>query len=455
MNAGQRTLLVVDDSLTIRRVIELWIGKDGWRLVFAGTGGEAIDLVLRGGVDAILLDYLLPDRTAEEVLCALERTAAGARIPVLVVTAKRDAVRQALLAHPQVVDVLGKPFTREHLRQGLAGIGRPPTAEVAPPLVPAPAAPRPAAEAAAAPPTAAFSCRLDGVPPLGILARSFAGSSGRLRIERAGDAWDLWWNGTGLAVAGADAVAGIAAAAAATAPGGGTATWHPGPPPAAAARFFPPWAVAMAHARASADPMRAMAALPSLEVVPRRRLRLGRDEAELLDPVERRVWCAIDGMTALAGVAERAAQPSFTICLAVARLADAGLVSIDPPAHPAMRSVVLVDGDVEFLHRPLARLLAGRARPLRLVGREQGDAREISALLQEVEPIAALINPVACPEVEQVLAACREDPVLSGMRIAIVHDVPAGEAARRSAGALHLDKPFTIDAAEPLLAADA
>ncbi|AJS58437.1 response regulator transcription factor [Paenibacillus sp. IHBB 10380] len=80
-----RRILVVDDEKKIRDVISSYLLKEGYEIVEAQTGKEAIELVNRGTIDFIILDLMLPDISGEEVCQVLRQEHST---PILMLTAK-------------------------------------------------------------------------------------------------------------------------------------------------------------------------------------------------------------------------------------------------------------------------------------------------------------------------------------------------------------------------------
>ena len=60
MTAPRRTILVVDDDVVLRQVLELWLTDQGHRVIGAGSAETAYDLVAAERPDALLLDSQLP-----------------------------------------------------------------------------------------------------------------------------------------------------------------------------------------------------------------------------------------------------------------------------------------------------------------------------------------------------------------------------------------------------------
>jgi DNA-binding response OmpR family regulator len=109
VNAALR-LLVIDDSPTIRKLVEISFKHTTWTIDFARSGSEGVALAGRRSPDLVLLDFVLPDMRGTDVCGALARDEKTGRIPILVMSGKGNAVRDLFRAFPAVVDVVAKPF---------------------------------------------------------------------------------------------------------------------------------------------------------------------------------------------------------------------------------------------------------------------------------------------------------------------------------------------------------
>lgn len=113
-----KTVLVVDDDPTQRRLLQAVLERDGHAVVHAASGGEAIDRMTRGGgADVILLDMIMPEMSGLE--CLAELRSAGVTTPVIVLTANGgiDTVVKAMQAGAQ--DFFVKPVGPERLLVGV------------------------------------------------------------------------------------------------------------------------------------------------------------------------------------------------------------------------------------------------------------------------------------------------------------------------------------------------
>lgn len=113
-----KTVLVVDDDPTQRRLLQAVLERDGYAVVHAVNGGEAIDRMTKGGgAEVILLDMIMPEMSGME--CLAEMRSAGVTTPVIVLTANGgiDTVVKAMQAGAQ--DFFVKPVSPERLLIGV------------------------------------------------------------------------------------------------------------------------------------------------------------------------------------------------------------------------------------------------------------------------------------------------------------------------------------------------
>jgi DNA-binding response OmpR family regulator len=113
-------ILVIDDSPTIRKMVECHLSQAGYRVVLAADAQSGIDLAATSGPDLILLDHQLPGTTGEEVCRALLQCPATARVPVLISSAMRNRAFALYAGFTNVIDQIPKPFTPELLKSGVS-----------------------------------------------------------------------------------------------------------------------------------------------------------------------------------------------------------------------------------------------------------------------------------------------------------------------------------------------
>src|SRR5262249_34120492 len=84
----RRLVLIVDDDDDSRSVLGEALASEGFGVAFAANGQEALDVIDLGPLpDLVLLDWRMPGMGGEELLARLDKWAATAAIPVIVLTA--------------------------------------------------------------------------------------------------------------------------------------------------------------------------------------------------------------------------------------------------------------------------------------------------------------------------------------------------------------------------------
>src|SRR5580698_8968195 len=112
-------LLVIDDSPTVLKVIELALTEAGYKVVSAANDELGLAMVREARTipDLILLDGLIPGRDAAEICRRFAAEPTLARVPVVVMTARgqADDLEARFAKASNVVDTIGKPFSPEAL----------------------------------------------------------------------------------------------------------------------------------------------------------------------------------------------------------------------------------------------------------------------------------------------------------------------------------------------------
>lgn len=123
MNSVPRRILIIDDEEDIRAVAAMSLESiAGWRVELAGSGAQGVVQAESFQPEAILLDVMMPDMDGPATFRELQRNAATAKIPVLLLTAKSQKSERARLATLGVAAVLEKPFDPLTLHRQIADI---------------------------------------------------------------------------------------------------------------------------------------------------------------------------------------------------------------------------------------------------------------------------------------------------------------------------------------------
>jgi two-component system response regulator AtoC len=89
------TILIVDDEALIRWSVRERLRADGYAVIEAGTGQEALDR-LADGIDLVLLDYRLPDTDGLSVLRKIKERDQSILVVMLTAYASVDTAAQAM-----------------------------------------------------------------------------------------------------------------------------------------------------------------------------------------------------------------------------------------------------------------------------------------------------------------------------------------------------------------------
>ncbi|PID38868.1 MAG: hypothetical protein CSA24_02015 [Deltaproteobacteria bacterium] len=116
---ASETVLVVDDSPTILKVVQLVLTKAGYQVITAADGDEGIEAAREHTPDLILLDFVMPKMNGYQVCRALHQEPELAEIPVVLMSAKGDQVGDRFVKVMGIVDYITKPFSPETITKAV------------------------------------------------------------------------------------------------------------------------------------------------------------------------------------------------------------------------------------------------------------------------------------------------------------------------------------------------
>ena len=105
MNAAR--ILVVDDELSLRRLMRLYLGKAGFAVQEASTGSQALAALRRGDIDLAIVDVMLPEVDGFEVVRQARRNSS---IPIILLTARGEEASRVAGLEVGADDYVVKPF---------------------------------------------------------------------------------------------------------------------------------------------------------------------------------------------------------------------------------------------------------------------------------------------------------------------------------------------------------
>ncbi|HZI83141.1 MAG TPA: response regulator, partial [Casimicrobiaceae bacterium] len=120
--AGPPLVLIVDDSLTVRKITSRLLTREGFEIITAKDGLDALQVLGERIPDAILLDIEMPRMDGFEFTKTVKADPKFADIPIIMITS-RTAEKHRNRAQQLGVEVyLGKPFQEEELLRHLRGL---------------------------------------------------------------------------------------------------------------------------------------------------------------------------------------------------------------------------------------------------------------------------------------------------------------------------------------------
>jgi DNA-binding response OmpR family regulator len=108
---AQETVLVIDDSPTILKVVQLVLTKAGFKVLTAADGEEGIRRAREARPSLILLDFVMPKMNGYQVCRALGESGELKDVPVVLMSAKGDQVGERFVKVMGIVDYITKPFS--------------------------------------------------------------------------------------------------------------------------------------------------------------------------------------------------------------------------------------------------------------------------------------------------------------------------------------------------------
>ena len=105
-------VLTVEDDDSIRTVVKLALEDEGWGVLEADNGEDALDVFRDEGADCVLIDIMLPGMNGFEVCRSIRRTT---DVPIIMVTARSDTHDVVAGLEAGADDYLTKPFEPKEL----------------------------------------------------------------------------------------------------------------------------------------------------------------------------------------------------------------------------------------------------------------------------------------------------------------------------------------------------
>ena len=109
---AKETILVVDDEANIRDLARMYLEKDGFTVVIAVNGAQALAQIRQNPPDLMILDLMMPEMDGWEVC---RRVRADSNLPIIMLTARDDDIDKIVGLEMGADDYVTKPFVPREL----------------------------------------------------------------------------------------------------------------------------------------------------------------------------------------------------------------------------------------------------------------------------------------------------------------------------------------------------
>ena len=117
MPEKKSSIMIVDDEPDILVVLGEYLGKEGFKVLTAKDGRQALEKVKDNKIDLILLDMAMPNMNGIETLKEIKKI--KPEVSVIMITAYRDAEKVVEAFRLGAYDCIFKPFDLKYLRRAV------------------------------------------------------------------------------------------------------------------------------------------------------------------------------------------------------------------------------------------------------------------------------------------------------------------------------------------------
>jgi len=111
----KRTVLVVDDAMTMRKMVSFTLRGSGYQTVEAGDGVEALSALAANAVDLIITDVNMPRMDGIEFTRQARAALRGRPVPILILTTESEQEKKNQARAAGATGWIVKPFQQEQL----------------------------------------------------------------------------------------------------------------------------------------------------------------------------------------------------------------------------------------------------------------------------------------------------------------------------------------------------
>ena len=119
---SDKRVLVVDDEIHIVQVVAIKLRNNGFEVLTAENGAQALELACEQSPDLIITDYQMPLMTGIEFIEKLREHPDSSDIPVIMLTARGFAIEEEKMQALNVSKCLSKPFSPREVLQSVQDV---------------------------------------------------------------------------------------------------------------------------------------------------------------------------------------------------------------------------------------------------------------------------------------------------------------------------------------------
>ena len=120
MNLNGLKVMVIDDSNTIRKSAEIFLGQAGCEVILAEDGFDALAKIADHGPDLIFVDIMMPRLDGYQTCSLIKKNPRLAATPVIMLSSKDGLFDRARGKMAGSDEYLTKPFTKDSLLKTVA-----------------------------------------------------------------------------------------------------------------------------------------------------------------------------------------------------------------------------------------------------------------------------------------------------------------------------------------------
>ncbi|MBI5464517.1 MAG: response regulator [Ignavibacteriales bacterium] len=117
---AKNSILVVDDSATVRKFVSVSLSMQGFNVVTASDGMDALEKMTSADIDLIITDLNMPNMDGFQLLKTLRENETYKELPVIILTSLTDNISKEKGSTLGANSFVNKPFSLEKIQYEVA-----------------------------------------------------------------------------------------------------------------------------------------------------------------------------------------------------------------------------------------------------------------------------------------------------------------------------------------------